>query len=531
MASFLEKFFDKEKLSEITVKDPRQVFSDILRQASGSTMTRNVKFDIFYQIIAFKGVVDGVGTSTLVANTALAIADLGLTVCVIDTSILYPTQDILLKTDYENVEVDQRLDWFDMPFTKRSPLHVSKINGNISILSFYGKDRGITDILSTNDNASLVEIALTELHNKFDIILIDSCAELTTINTTAVQMSNKVIQVWNDTPSVMNCIDNFITNQVTLACSLDKMRYVVYSKINPDIIGNLDGILKQYRLNKLAETYLSKDVNLILCMSKPLYQFTSTDEDVVKYTDAVIRIALHILNVKLEDTPMGTFTANDIMDGNVAGTVYSKFRQQSQFMPEIATNMQQANMQMQQQWGITPQGMPMQQNMQIQPQNMQQANMQMQQSDVQIQRFDNVPVQQQGSSANMQNTNIGLMQGTPMQNNQVNTMQETVVQNNQQVQQQQNTNIQSNTSDVNINMNSNVGMMQQSVVHRNANNQKVDNNQDVMQQSNPNMSIDDVFEQLRVSPDAQNKILNPNQEGFMQTTNYGGAKKNNKNMR
>ena len=52
MPSFLDRFFDREKLSEMTVKDPRQVFSDILKQTSGSSMTRNVKFDIFYQIIA-----------------------------------------------------------------------------------------------------------------------------------------------------------------------------------------------------------------------------------------------------------------------------------------------------------------------------------------------------------------------------------------------------------------------------------------------------------------------------------------------
>ena len=55
---------------------------------------------MFYQIFAFKGVADGVGTSTLVANVALALADLGLTVLVMDTSMLHPVQDILLKTKY-----------------------------------------------------------------------------------------------------------------------------------------------------------------------------------------------------------------------------------------------------------------------------------------------------------------------------------------------------------------------------------------------------------------------------------------------
>ena len=373
--AFFDKFVDKEKLSSITVRNPRQLFSEILRQTSGSSMTREVKFDIFYQIIAFKGIVDGVGASTLVANTALAIADLGLTVCVIDTSILYPVQDLLLKTDYEDMEKDKRLDWFDMPFTKRSVLHVSKLSTRISVLSFAGKNRGITDILSTNDNASLVEIALTELHDKFDIILIDSCSELTTINTTAMQMSNQVIQVWNDTPTVINSIDNFITNQVTLACSLDKMRYVVFSKCNPDVMGDLEGPLKQYRLRKLAETSIAREVNSVCCMNKSLYQFASRDKYIEEYTEAVIRIALHILNVKLEDTPMGNFTANDIVNGKVDGTVHKKLQEQAANMPNIAVNMQQANMQMQQAWGVQP-NMPMQNNMQMQQNaNFQQNNM------------------------------------------------------------------------------------------------------------------------------------------------------------
>ena len=310
----LDKFVDEDKTSKMTVRDPKKVFEDILKQVSGASLTRQSKFKIFYQIIAFKGVCDGVGTSTLVANTALALADLGLNICVVDTSILSPSQDVLLKSNYvgTDLDMDKRLDWFDMPYTKRSPLHSSTLNNKISILSFYGKQRGITDILSTMDNDTLVQIAITELHNKFDLILIDCCQEMTCVNTTALQMSQRVIQVWNDTPSVIENIDNFITNQVVLSCPLDKMRFVICSKTNPEVIGNLNSLIDQYRLTKVTTTVESRAIGRVLCMSKPLWQYPSSEEDIVAYTNSIIEIVEMILNMGNEDTEYDT--QNKVID-------------------------------------------------------------------------------------------------------------------------------------------------------------------------------------------------------------------------
>ena len=310
----LDKFVDEDKTSKMTVRDPKKVFEDILKQVSGASLTRQSKFKIFYQIIAFKGVCDGVGTSTLVANTALALADLGLNICVVDTSILSPSQDVLLKSNYvgTDLDMDKRLDWFDMPYTKRSPLHSSTLNNKISILSFYGKQRGITDILSTMDNDTLVQIAITELHNKFDLILIDCCQEMTCVNTTALQMSQRVIQVWNDTPSVIENIDNFITNQVVLSCPLDKMRFVICSKTNPEVIGNLNSLIDQYRLTKVTTTVESRAIGRVLCMSKPLWQYPSSEEDIVAYTNSILEIVEMILNMGNEDTEYDT--QNKVID-------------------------------------------------------------------------------------------------------------------------------------------------------------------------------------------------------------------------
>lgn len=319
----VDKFIDKEKAAQVTLKSPREVYSELLKQASGTGRMRSTKYNIFYQIVAFKGVTEGVGCSTLVANTAIAVADLGLTVCVVDTSIMSPVQDILLRTNYKDRVTDKedRLDWFDLPFTKASVLHESKIRSNIAVLSFYGKDRGIIDALSVNDTIDLVDRAFTELHTKYDLVLVDCCHELTSVNTASLQQSQHVVQVWSDSPTVLSNIDNFINTCATLSCPLDKMRNIVYSKVMDDIVGDLDSITEQYKLKVLARNPFSKDIARQFVLNKVLYQTASKEEDIIAYTECIIDIACHVCNLHADSEPKGTITSNDIMNGKVEGTL------------------------------------------------------------------------------------------------------------------------------------------------------------------------------------------------------------------
>ena len=326
----IDKFIDRDKTSQITVANPRDVFNKILRGSSGTESSKVNKFDIFYQIIAFKGATGGVGTSTLVANTALALAQVGLTVCVIDTSILAPVQDFLLKTKVLDKDPKDVYDWFDMPFTKKTVLNESTKTSGVSVLSFKGKNRGVIDMLSTNDSEALVDMAITQFHNKFDIILIDCCHEMTSINAACLQMAQKVIQVWSNGPTTVPNIDNFITTNVTLACPLDKMRNVIFSKMSGNVMGSqLTQILNQYRFRCITTTYLSEEVNnQMVTKSGCIFQIESTNEDVIDYTRAIIDILCHICNIDLtgerDKKKSKLVSSQDIMDGKVEGTVTKK---------------------------------------------------------------------------------------------------------------------------------------------------------------------------------------------------------------
>lgn len=333
--------FDKDKTSNLTVKSPRDIFTDILKVTSGSKYSRDIGFDIFYQVVAFKGITDGVGTSTIVANTAIALSKVGLSVCVIDSSVLNPVQDVLLKTNWRDVDPKNRKDWFDIMYTEESVLHQSKISTNISVLSFKGKKRDITDIMGTKDSDLLVETALSVLHNRFDIILIDCCQETTQINAGCIQQAQKVIQVWSDTPHIISNIDMWITNNVILSCPLDKMRYVVISKFVNDIHCDFLGMLSQYRFTQLASCCLSIDIARVNAIGKELWGYPSDSEDIIEFNNCIVDIVCHLLNIGVdEELTTGTFTSNDIVDGKVSGTLHEKLLKKDENKSEIYTTLE-----------------------------------------------------------------------------------------------------------------------------------------------------------------------------------------------
>lgn len=337
-------FFDKEKTSSITVKSPSEIFTDILKVTSGTGYARNTEFDIFYQVVAFKGICDGVGTSTLVANTAIAISKLGLTVCVIDASVLNPAQDVLLKTNWKDQDIENRKDWFDIMYTDDSVLHKSKISSNISVLSFKGKKRDITDLMGTQDTDLLVETALSILHSKFDIILIDCCQETTQINAACIQQAQKVIQVWSDTPHLISNIDMWITNNVIMSCPLDKMRYVVISKFVNDIRCDFSGMLSQYRFTQLASCSLSIDVARANAMGKNIWGYASNSEEIEEFNNCIIAIVCHLLNIDDDkEEHRGSFTSNDISDGKVDGTLHKKMKETDKNIPDIHRTLEEAD--------------------------------------------------------------------------------------------------------------------------------------------------------------------------------------------
>lgn len=322
-----------EGLKGVSVTDPRLIFTDLLKASSGVSYERSLRYNIFYQFVAFKGVREGIGTSTIVSNTALAMAKLGLNVCVVDTSILNPCQDILLKTNYDRENKKEGVtDWFSMGFTRNSVLNISGIDRKVSVLSF--KNRTIVDLLSTQDSAAAVELAFSQLATKFDIILIDICNEPTNISTTAMQLAHKLIQVWSNSVTTMRNVENFITNNVICSCSMDKMRYVVTSMTVDDIPTNWDELMKKFHFKHLAHVGMSMEIAHMLATGRILFNAAVNSPDVQQFNDCITDIVCHLLNINPETGKSNaTYTTAGVINDN--SNSKEKFAEVKQDYPEV----------------------------------------------------------------------------------------------------------------------------------------------------------------------------------------------------
>ena len=112
-----------------------------------------------------------------------------------------------------------------------------------------------------------------------------------------------------------------------------------------DIVGNLDEVLEQYRLTKLAENKFSKDIRRLSVLGRTLYNYATTEEDIINYTECIINVACHVLNIHDENEPHGTITSNDIMEGRVEGTLYKELKDYNEQFKDvhIVTSLEEAD--------------------------------------------------------------------------------------------------------------------------------------------------------------------------------------------
>lgn len=311
--------FKKERADEIKTgsiikqRTARENLIDLLQTMSGKDLYRQLKYSIFYPRIAFKGITEGIGTSTLVANTAICLAEMGLSVCVIDTSITFPVQYDLLKVDFRQTSKKKykRIeDWFSLGFTKESVLYQSTIKPSISVLGFV--DRGITDMVSTSDVADYVSLAYSQLSTKFDIILVDISNELTTISTEAMLQAHKIIQVWTDTPHVMKNIEGYLKNMRTLAVSMDKMQYVISSSVTEDVKVNWDDVLKIYNFKHLTNIPKDMTVSRVMTSGQVLWNYPDNSKGIEAYNNAVLDVVANLVTAN-KTVKAGTYP--NIHDG------------------------------------------------------------------------------------------------------------------------------------------------------------------------------------------------------------------------
>ena len=311
MGIFGSKGVNLDSISKLSGKG---VLTDILKATSGANVRSDLTYSLYYKIVGFKPVKDGIGCSLLVADVALALAKLGLMVCVLDTSLLNPSQDILLNTSNPPKE-----DWLDLPFVNSNVVSVSKRSSRVHVLSF--RHRGVLDLLSVTENEDLCSVAFAQLLDKYDIFLVDLSNEPSAVATSCMQHCHKVIQVWSNAPHTLNNISDFVDSNVSLCCPLEKMNSVVTSMTVDDIRTDWDTILDKYKFKRIGNIPMSLDVARLVAMGKLPFDYQSKSEGIRLYNDCVADVVSCIVTV--ETTDVENFTGKTLDDCTEEGIAES----------------------------------------------------------------------------------------------------------------------------------------------------------------------------------------------------------------
>lgn len=309
------------------------ISNEVMSSISGNGTEKKKSYYIYNKIIAFRGVIDGVGCSTLVCEVAVELASRGLSVCIIDTSIMYPIQSKLLQIEET---IGEQKDWLDLIMSDDTGrvLKYGKLSNNIALLSF--ENRTLNDLLSTFDNEELVICAYRMLEPLYDVILVDVCGETTNITASALIHSHTIYQVWSDEFGCICNIDKFLTNAQIGCCHLEKMRNVI---LNKNIINNassIGSIAKKYDLEVIAEAPFSLEFYEKQCLGIPLCKMKSVDKNVNLISSCVSVVADKIMGIEKENPKI--VSGIDIVSGKIKGTLMKKFADGDEMQDELVRN-------------------------------------------------------------------------------------------------------------------------------------------------------------------------------------------------
>lgn len=263
----------------------------VLKQLSGNSTYSVSDQLLFDKIIGFRGVVPGVGTSTVVQNTAIALSELtNYNICVVDTAFLYPTMFPMLN----NKKEEKRLDLLD--FNGDLADVVSKTNyPTISLFSM--SHRNITDMLSTSDSELIIEKLFGVLKSYFDIVLVDLTYEPTNIATHAAVKCNRIVNVADQSLKSVYHLRKSVNTMATLAVPVAKANIVVVNKILPDVITNTQAVLKGVGMDVVAEIPFSLEIAKMGVTGSPIYSKRTSSQDIHAFSSAIISIIETILPV------------------------------------------------------------------------------------------------------------------------------------------------------------------------------------------------------------------------------------------
>lgn len=255
--------------------------SKLLGVFSGNRGVKLSEQLLFDKVIGFKGIVPGVGTSTIVQNTAIALSEnTNYSICVLDTAYLFPTSYAMLVGD--NNETDKK-DFLELTDDLTGIISDTKY-ANVHLASLH--NRGLADILSSRDSEAVVTKLIGVLKTHFDVVLVDLSYELTNVSTHSGIKCNKIIYVADQSLKSVYHLKKSLNLSASLAIPFAKANTVILNKVVPDVLSNTESVLGKAGLNLLGVIPMSIEIAKYGVAGKRIYE-DSTHADVVTFSDLI----------------------------------------------------------------------------------------------------------------------------------------------------------------------------------------------------------------------------------------------------
>ncbi len=272
------------------------LLAKIIGAISGGHRTKISEQLLYDKVIGVKGIVPGVGTSTIVQNIAIGISEnTNYTVCVLDMNCLYPTQySLLVKAEEMYNQDTNKKDLLSFTDDISEITHTTSYR-NVYLAGF--TNRTVLNMLSTQDSEARINKIIGALKSFFDVILIDLSYELTNMNVYAGIKCNKIINVVDQSIKSTVNLKKSLNTMATLGVPLSKANRIVINKVAPDLVADTEGLMESAGLEVLGKIHFNLDILKAGVSGKRVYSKNTTNTDMDEFSGVIDSILDYILQV------------------------------------------------------------------------------------------------------------------------------------------------------------------------------------------------------------------------------------------
>lgn len=270
----------------------------LLKSISGGNEVVTSDQLLYNKVIGFRGIVEGVGCSTVLQNTAVALMDSSnMKIVILDMNMLYPCQFDLFECD---IDEKGKGDIFD--FARGAKLADTLFSSKYPQIKVAGfKRRTVIDMVSIAEDSDVISKYIDELKNFFDIILIDLSHETTNMAILSSIKCNKIFTIADSSRKCLGNVLNSINYITTLGTTYAKCRRLILNKDIPEVNSGVKVLNDEFKFNTIATIPFSRSIVQMGIAGKPFWGMPTKEQAI---TDAHIAIQVVVDDIleKNDDT-------------------------------------------------------------------------------------------------------------------------------------------------------------------------------------------------------------------------------------